>query len=301
MGVPKQLSHSPLADGLLFGEAPRFHNGLLYVSDMIGRAIYTIDEHGNKKVLREVENCPNGICFTSDGSLIYSSMFDAKLYRIDPAGDHSLYADLSQIMKGYGGDIVIDNAGRIYLDDSGARVLHGETPCPGRLLLIEKDGSARLVVEDLAFPNALLISNDGRTLFCAETLGEGLLQFDIEPNGALKNRRLFWSLSAASPDGVIDFEKNHAGIDGGFIDSEDGIWLSLLGLHKFVRIDKRGDITHEIHVDGDAIACALGDDEETLYLVTNYIPEDAESIFSAMLEKTTKSVITYAKLDTRKA
>lgn len=302
MPSPKQLSHAPLADGLLFGESPRYRDGLLYISDMTGRTIYTIDSSGTKKVLCEVENQPNGMCFAPDGSLIYSSMFDAKLYRRDPSGKDILYADISRIMTGYCGDMVIDSTGRVYLDDTGARVLHGEKPRPGRLLIIETDGSVHVADENIIFPNALFISNDGRTLFCAETFGKGLLKWDIGGAGGLSNRQLVWSPVTISPTGEIG-NTSHGliGIDGGCMDAEGGMWLSMLGLEKFVRIDQQGNVTHEIHVKGHATACTLGGhDGKTLFLTTNWFPEDEESIFSAMVAKRTKCSVTYAKVDVPK-
>ncbi|KAJ5097482.1 hypothetical protein N7456_008203 [Penicillium angulare] len=266
MSIPKQVSHSPLADGMLFGEAPRYRDGILYVSDMTGRTIYTIDESGTKKVLKEVPNQPNGMCFAADGSLIYSSMFDAKVYRRDPTGKESLYADLSNVMTGYCGDMVIDTAGRVYLDDVGARVLHGEKPRPGRLLMIETDGSVSVAEEQLMFPNALCITPDGRTLFCAETYGQGLLKWDIGPNGELSNRQLHWAPATISPTGEVGSTPHGLiGIDGGCMDGEGGMWLSMLGLEKFVRVDQKGNVTHEIHVKGHATACTLGEKMERLY------------------------------------
>ncbi|CAI4212426.1 unnamed protein product [Parascedosporium putredinis] len=173
------LSHTVLTDGLYFGESPRYRDGLLYVSDMTGRKIYTVDEQtGSKDILVEVESQPNGMCFADDGSLIYSSMFDAKLHRLQE-GRSSLYADMSGIMKGYCGDMAIDGEGRVFLDDTGARVLHGEDPKPGQLLVIEKDGSVRVAADQIVFPNALMINNDGTRLFVAETFGNGLLRYDV--------------------------------------------------------------------------------------------------------------------------
>ncbi|KAJ5118415.1 lactone hydrolase protein [Penicillium atrosanguineum] len=94
LGV-KQLPHKFLADGMYFGESSCFHNGMLYVSDMTGCRIYTIDtSSGEKQVLLEIENQPNGMCFAADGSPIYSSMFDAKLYQFSD-GKSELYAETS--------------------------------------------------------------------------------------------------------------------------------------------------------------------------------------------------------------
>ncbi|CAM1506022.1 Fc.00g056630.m01.CDS01 [Cosmosporella sp. VM-42] len=293
---PIEIPYERIAGGMSFGEAPRYHEGLLYVSDMLGRKIYTIEpSSGKKTVLLEVENQPNGMCFHPDGSLIYSSMFDAKLFRFQD-GKSTLYSDLSQVMTGYCGDMDIDKSGRMYVDDVGARVLHGEKPKPGRLLLVETDGSAKVAAENLMFPNALMVSNDGKTLFVAETFGYGLQKFDVGPEGELCNRRDFWS--PLSLPGAK--EKDAAGvmvkIDGGCMDAKGGIWLSMLGYKEFIRIDDQGQLTHRIKVDGHATACELGgDDGKTLFMVINEVPEGG-TIFEAMMAKKTSCIIGKAKV-----
>ncbi|UPK96734.1 hypothetical protein LCI18_007669 [Fusarium solani-melongenae] len=281
MSAVKEFTYQPLADGMLFGEAPRYHNGLLYVSDMIGRTIYTINpKSGEKTVLAKVDQQPNGMFFHPDGSLIYSSMFDTKLYQLKD-GNTTLYADLSNIMTGYCGDMYIDSVGRVYLDDTGARVLHGEDPSPGRLIMVDTGRTAKVAAEHLVFPNALVITEDGKSLFVAETFGQGLLKFDVGPG---------------------DFaEKEAAGkmvkIDGGCLDAEGNIWLSLLGYDQFIRLDQRGNINARICVSGHATACYLGgEDGKTLYLVVNQVP-DGESIFTAMVAKKTTCAVGSARVD----
>lgn len=303
MPSPKQLTHTSIADGLLFGESPRYRNGLIYISDMTGQAIYTIDpSSGAKKQLCVAENQPNGMCFAPDGSLIWSSMFDAKLYRHDSTGTNTLYADLSNIMTGYCGDMAIDASGRVYLDDTGAKVLHGEQPRPGRLLVINTDGSAAVADENIIFPNALFISNDGRSIYCAETFGYGLLKWDLGSDGSLSNRQKVWSPAAISPTGETGNTPDGIfGIDGGCMDGEGGMWLSMLGLEKFVRLDQEGNITHEIKTKGHATACTLGgDDGKTLFLVSNWFSEDEDGLFAAMKGKRTKCTISYARVDVGK-
>ena len=303
MSAPKQVPHTFLADGLLFGESPRYNGGNLYISDMTGCAIYVIDtSSGEKTILREVENQPNGMCFAPDDSLIWSSMFDSKLYRRDKSGKDTLYADMTGIMTGYCGDMSIDSTGRVYLDDTGARVLHGESPRPGRLLMIETDGTVKVAEENLVFPNALFIDNDGKSLYCAETFGYGLLKWDISADGQLSNRQKIWSPASIAPNGETgNTPKGLVGIDGGCMDGEGRIWLSLLSLEKFVRLDKTGTVTHEIAVNGHATACTMGGpDGKTLFLSTNWLPEDDENIFTSMVAKRTKCTVSYARVDVAK-
>ncbi|KAJ9653577.1 hypothetical protein H2198_007241 [Neophaeococcomyces mojaviensis] len=283
------------ADGLYFGESPRWQAGKLYISDMIGRKIYVIDASGRKEVLLEVENQPNGLGFMSDGSLIYSSMFNAKLYQYKE-GQSQLYADLSSVMTGYCGDMVIDAEDRVYMDDTGARVLHGEKPCPGRLLLVDTDHTITSVAENLVFPNGIGIDNQGKHLYISETFSYQLDRFDLAGDGKLLNRTVCWDTHELATATGREFNR-FCGVDGLCIDAEDGIWLSMLGYHTFIRKDAQGNITHRIDVDGDATACTLGgEDGKTLYLVVNKVPEGMD-LFDAMVNKLTKCTIYTVTVD----
>ncbi|KEF52941.1 uncharacterized protein A1O9_10847 [Exophiala aquamarina CBS 119918] len=284
-----------LVDGLYFGESPRWRDGKLYISDMTGCRIYTIDESGHKEVLIEVKDQPNGMCFKDDGTLIYSSMFDRQLHQYKD-GKSQPYADLSSVMTGYCGDMVIDSKGRIYIDDTGARVLHGEKPGPGRLLLIGTDRSVKTVAENIIFPNGIGINSSGKDLFVAETFGYQLNHFDITDDGALLNRTVQWDVNKlALPPGRE--RTRFCTIDGLCIDSEDGIWLSMLNFNAFVRRDAQGNITHQIKVDGDATACTLGGvDGKTLFLVVNRGPPEKD-LFDAMVERETSCIVYSVRVD----
>ena len=284
------------ADGLYFGESPRWHNGKLYISDMTGLKIYAIDgSTGNKEVLIEVENQPNGFCFTDDGTLIYSSMFDAQLHSYRD-GQSKPYADLSSVMTGYCGDMVIDAAGRIYMDDVGARVLHGEKPCSGRLLLVDTDRSVKTLEENIVFPNGVCIDSTGKTLYLAETFAHKLLKFDIGDNGSLSNRQAIWDVNTF-PVAAGRERTRFCAIDGFCMDADDGIWLSMLGFGAFIRRDSQGQITHRIDVDGDATACTLGgEDGKTLFMAVNKVPE-GKDLFDAMVNRHTRCTIYTTKVD----
>lgn len=301
MATPIELTSSPLTDGMCFGESPRYRDGKLYMSDMTGRKIYCVDpSSGEKEVLVEVEHQPNGMGFTSDGALIYSSMFDAKLYKLKD-GQHTLYADMSGTMTGYCGDMVIDSSDRVYLDDTGARVLHGEAPKPGKLLSIQTDGSVGVAASNIIFPNAIFISPDGNNLWCAETFGYGLLKYDVGTNGELSNRQQVWApKDYAGEARVGDVRQTMAGIDGGCMDAEGGMWLSLLGLEEFVRLGPNGTITHKVKTKGHATVCTIGGpDGKTLFMLTNSMPE-GENLFKAMVALRTKCSVSTTAIEVGK-
>lgn len=75
------------------------------------------------------------------------------------------FADLSELARANLGDMVVDAHGRAYIG-SQAR---GD----GVIILLDRDGSARVVAEDLDFPNGMVITDDGATLIVAESVGSG--------------------------------------------------------------------------------------------------------------------------------
>jgi sugar lactone lactonase YvrE len=290
----KEIPHEFLSDGLTFGEGPRWSTSdeSLYVSDMVGAKIYRVDvSNGNAEVAIDVPAQPNGIAFHPDGSLIYSSMFDKQLLRYDLATRKSThFADLSPLMKGYHGDMVIDDQGRVYVDDVGARVLHGEPPAPGRLLIVDPDGKLKCGPENLQFPNGLAIDSTRKKFILAETWGHRLSRYDISEDGQLTNPQLIVDMAEVTPAVALN------GFDGICMDAEDGVWCSMLDRHAFVRWSKDGKVTHYVKVDGHATACALGGkDGNTLFLIINHF--DGGSIFEAMMEKRTKCTISKAKVE----
>ena len=62
-----------LVSGRAFLEGPRWHDGVLYVSDMHGDAVLSVTEDGDVSTVVELEQ-PSGLGWLPDGSLLISSM-----------------------------------------------------------------------------------------------------------------------------------------------------------------------------------------------------------------------------------
>ena len=57
----KTLEASVLADGLTFGEGPRWHENKLWISDMHANRILTCDLSGNLEEITQVPGRPSGL------------------------------------------------------------------------------------------------------------------------------------------------------------------------------------------------------------------------------------------------
>jgi sugar lactone lactonase YvrE len=239
----------PLANGFCFGEGPRWFEGLLWFSDMLGEAVHTADMRGSLTTLPLPGHSPSGLGFRPDGSLLIASTEDRQVLRYDGETVDTI-ADLADLAPASLGDMVVDDAGRAYI---GSQAFSG-----GIIVRLDPDDSATVVAEDLDFPNGMVITPDRKTLIVAESIGRRLTAFTIGEGGALGDRRVFADGLDGPPDGIA-------------LDAEGGVWTSMTLAHQFERITEGGAVTDRIDMgERVAIACALGGPERrTLFLLSS--------------------------------
>ncbi len=243
------LAPSPLAHGFCFGEGPRWFEGLLWFSDMLGEAVHTCDMRGSLTTVPLPGHSPSGLGFRPDGCLLIVSAEDRTVLHYD--GDTIVpVADLSGLTPASLGDMVIDDAGRAYI---GSQAFEG-----GTIIRLDPDDTATVVAEDLDFPNGMVITEDRRSLIVAESMGRRLTAFTIGDDGELRDRRIFADNLDGPPDGIA-------------LDAHGGVWAAMTLAHQFERITAGGEVTDRIDMgDRVAIACALGGPERrTLFLLSS--------------------------------
>ncbi|MGV0643277.1 SMP-30/gluconolactonase/LRE family protein [Mycolicibacterium sp. XJ879] len=239
---------SPLANGFCFGEGPRWFEGLLWFSDMLGEAVHTVTLQGAMTTLTLPGHAPSGLGFCPDGSLLIVSTQKRAVLRYD--GDTvTTVADLSATAPADLGDMVIDDVGRAYV---GSQAFEG-----GVIMRIDPDGTPTVVAEDLAFPNGMVLTPDRATLIVAESVGRRLTAFTVAPDGSLTDRRIFADGLDGPPDGIC-------------LDADGGVWAAMTLAHQFERITEGGNVTDRIDIgDRAAIACMLGGPQRrTLFLLS---------------------------------
>jgi sugar lactone lactonase YvrE len=238
-----------LADGFCFGEGPRWFEGLLWFSDMLGEAVHTVTLQSAMSTLRLAGHAPSGLGFRPDGCLLIASTERRQVLSYD--GDTvSTVADLSDLVPASLGDMVVDDLGRAYV---GSQAFEG-----GVIARIDPDGTATVAATDLDFPNGMVISPDRGTLIVAESVGRRLTAFSIGPDGALTDRRIFADTPDGPPDGIC-------------LDAQGGVWTAMTLANRFDRIIESGEVTDRIDIgERTAIACTLGGPERrTLFLLSS--------------------------------
>ena len=255
-----------LAGGLHFGEAPRWHDGVLWFSDFFDYAVKTVDLDGRVEVKVSMPDRPSGLGWLPDGRLLIVSMTARSLMRLE-GRQVVLHADLSSIATFHCNDMVVDSVGRAYVGNFGfdldtneingtvAEVLatHGGAT----LARVDPDGSIHAAADGLMFPNGTVITPDGHTMIVAESFGNRLTAFDIADDGTLSNRRLWADLGRRVPDGIC-------------LDADGAIWVANPIINECFRVAEGGEILDVIKTDNRCFACMLGGpDLRTLFMLTS--------------------------------
>lgn len=238
-----------LAKGFCFGEGPRWFEGLLWFSDMLGEAVHTVTLEGSVTTLRLPGHAPSGLGFRPDGTLLIVSAEHRVILSYD--GDTvTEIADLSQTVPANLGDLVVDGHGRAYV---GSQARQG-----GMIVRLDPDDTATVVADDLDFPNGMVITPDGGTLIVAESTARRLTAYDVGADGGLSGRRVFAEGLDGPPDGIA-------------LDAQGAVWTSLTLAHQFQRVLPGGVVADRVDIgDRAAIACMLGGpDRRTLFLLSS--------------------------------
>ena len=258
-----------LLGGLAFAESPRWHAGALWFSDFYTQLVHRLDAAGVLHTECEVPGQPSGLGWLPDGRLLVVSMTDRRLLRREPDGRLVQHADLSSLAAFHCNDMVVDAAGRAYVGNFGYDLLARAAPAPAELVLVEPDGSARVVARELGFPNGSAISPDGRMLIVAETAAKRLTAFDIGADGSLSNRRLWADLADLGP-----FRP-----DGICLDAEGAVWAATVRGRACIRVAEGGALLDRIDTADPCIACMLGgEDRRTLYIVTGEVEPGEQAL-----------------------
>jgi sugar lactone lactonase YvrE len=268
-----ERSAAPLASGLAFGEGPRWHDGRLWLSDMHDHHVVRVDDAGRVERVLRVAGRPSGLGWLPDGSLLVVSMEDRLLLRWDGRAT-SVHADLTRFAEHEINDLVVAEDGNAYVSQFGFAFHERGEFRKTEILRVRPDGSAEVAAKDLAFPNGMVITPDGRTLIVGESFAARLTAFERAPDGALGARRSFAQLSGAVPDGIC-------------LDAEGCVWVASPPSRECLRVRDGGEVLERVPTRTQAIACMLGGaDRRTLFVLTSEVlaPADCERQRSACVE-----------------
>lgn len=258
-----------IKDGFQGTEGPvATPDGGLYFTDPYASKMYKMDKDGNVTLWREDTGGTSGIFLLKNGRLLGAETGRHRLVAIDPDGKLTPLA-----IVGVGGralrltnDMIVDKKGGIYFTDPAPFAFAGqpvptEMP-PGFVYYLPPQGNLMLIDDQIARPNGLSLSFDGKILFVDDTDTENLWAFDVQPDGTAKNRRSFVKLHDPQPrpDGTL-----RSGADGMAMDTEGRLYVTTSSGVQV--IDPRGQYLGTIRVPKNPSNLAFGGpDRRTLYI-----------------------------------
>jgi len=207
------LDATEIAAGFQFTEGPVWHpDGFLLFSDIPAAIIYRFEPDRQPQPWRRNSGNSNGLTFDRQGRLLACEHGNRRVSRTEADGAVVTLADRYEGKRlNSPNDIVVRSDGAVYFTDPpyGIEPEQQEQPCNG-LYLLTADGELRRLVDDFGRPNGLALAPDEHTLYVDDSPRRIIRAFDVMPDGALCNDRLFADLSSpdqGSPDGMkVDAE-----------------------------------------------------------------------------------------------
>jgi sugar lactone lactonase YvrE len=252
-----------LRSGMGLVESPRWHENRLWFSDWTAGQIIAVDDDGRAEVMLEHESLPLCFDFLPDGRLVLVSNQRHALLVVDADGTLETYADLSPLSRFGGNDIVVDGRANTYVNSPNFEFSSGPPASahqPGFVAVVTPDGVARVVADDIAFPNGMAVTADNSTLIVADSYRHQLLAFDMQLDGTLGGRRVWADLGEDAPDGIC-------------LDAEGAAWYADVPHQHCVRVTEGGHALSAVSLDRGAFACMLGGlDQPSLYVVAAHWP-----------------------------
>lgn len=246
-----------LLDGLKLGESLRWHGNRLWLSDMVGRRVITVDLAGRSEVIAELDDEPSGLGFMPDGTPLLVLRSSRHVVRLEENG-LALHADLTSIPCQTLNDMVVDGLGRAYVDAVHSRARTDRDDLGDSIVLLEPDGSVRSVTGGLVNPNGMWISPSADMMVVAETNLNRLTAFKLGSDGSLGARRVFADLGRRRrPDGLCG-------------DAHGAIWVGSTATGEFLHVGADGNVERSVDV-GDrwGVACALGGPGRTILFMSS--------------------------------
>jgi gluconolactonase len=265
-----------VAGGFQFTEGPLWRpDGTLWFSDVQGNVVRSVTPDGQVKVL--IENAagvstappgsyigPNGMVEDEDGSVLMVQHFNRQIVRVGPDLKMTPLVDKFEGKRfNSPNDLAFGPDGSLYFTDPPYGLpKQNDDPAkeiPFNGVFRVANGRVQAVIRDLAWPNGLAFSPDGKTLYVAnsDAANNVLMAYAVAADGSVSGGRVFANMTSQEPglaDGLkVDSKGNvyTTGPAGVWVFSPDGRHLGTI---------KPPEVPAN---------CGWGDDGKTLYMTAN--------------------------------
>jgi gluconolactonase len=192
-------------DGLRSSEGPvPMPDGSVLFTEPGASKVHKIDKNGTITTFLENTNRANGLALDSKGRLIATTALTIEV--LYPEASKKVLATLPTRPN----DLVVDKKDGVYF------TLPSNKP---PVVYYIPAGGQPMIVGEAPGPHGVQLSPDEKTLYSADSGGEYLIAFDVQPDGKLTNRRNFGKYQG------LKVPASHA--DGIAVDSEGRVYVGI--------------------------------------------------------------------------
>ena len=209
----KLISHdaslTKVASGFGFTEGPVWDKaGYLYVSDETLNKIFKVNVKNGRKQEIIALGDPDGNTYDKNLRILDCASVLRAVIRLSPDGkQYTMVADRYQGKRfNSPNDVVLGPDEAIYFTDPTSDLPPGqkqEIPYQG-VYRISKSGQVTLLTKEIAQPNGLAFSPDGKRLYVDDDQDLNIRVYEFRPGGTLTNGRVFGSEAGPPKAGVPD-------------------------------------------------------------------------------------------------
>ncbi len=252
-----------------FPEGPAWHDGRLYYAEYGGHTILSWDGESNS-VFWEQNDCgPAAVAPTPEGEFLVTCYDASTLVRVSATGETLATHAEDSAGRPFEGpnDLTVAGDGTVYFTASGP---WESEPIVGRVYRLATDGTITAVADDLHYANGIALSADGGTLYVAESEAYRIIQFTVQPDGRLTDRRLLVRLAD-----MLDGQTGHYP-DGIKLDEAGNLYIGLYSSGRIVVVNPAGELQRIIEVPSAAAPnLAFNPDQTEVYVMAVDETEEA--------------------------
>lgn len=216
-----------LSTGFGFTEGPVWDpRGFLYVSDEEVNKIFKVYPDGHKDELIALGD-PDGNTYDAEHQLIDCASVLRAIIRIKPDGTYAILAERYEGKRfNSPNDVVMGPDGAFYFTDPTSDLPKGqkqELDFQG-VFRLDAKGQVTLLTKELSQPNGLAFSPDGKQLYVDDSEKRTIWVYDFQPNGTLRNGRIFGEEPGGKGDGVPDGMRLDS-LGNIYVTGPQGIWI----------------------------------------------------------------------------
>lgn len=216
-------------EGFAFTEGPAWDpRGSLFFTDIPDAAIHRLSSGDKLTEFTDDSGHANGIMVAADGQMLVCQM-DGQVvaYDIDSGKRTVLASEYRGTRFNAPNDLVIDRSGGIYFTDP---LFRAPQPLPQEVQAVyylATDGAVSRVSGDIAAPNGIGLSPDGKRLYVIPSQQAEMLVYDVDGPGKISGGRTLCRLT--QPEG-----KDNTGGDGMTVDVQGNLYITThLGIQIF--------------------------------------------------------------------